>query len=593
MKASHRHLLAFVGVLGFVAGSAMPLLAQGRAAQSGPRLMVPTFAGPKPLGVEVANQLRDRLKADYQVRTIWTVPATDINGILEASGFRTDTSLNNADLRELARAARADEIVAGTVTRTPSGVRVNARLVLPRDLAISQPLPPIEAGNAGGAARALSKEIANARRQLDKYNKCETAARAGNYDQAISEANAGTATYATATLVRICRLNAYLAKKAPAQTILDNANDILRFDQRNTIALNAAAQALSDMSDTVRAAGNTAKADSLSDQAVALWTRLISADASDTRMLESVIRKIVVSANPSVAVPIIDEAVRDNPGNLQLLRLQWLIHLAARNYAGAVQIGKNMVQLDTSLADTTYFTRQVAALASANDTASALAMVSEGVRKFPTNASLWGLNAQMLKNAGQKAAARDALQRAMEFNPKLEHGYLQIAQLDMDLDRPDSALAYLRKAIQTGNDSASFVAQYALGVGNTNYKAANAMKTETPAENEQKRAAFAKALTFLTFSDSLSPSPTAKFLIGVSSFSVGQLAATDAPKAKSCELATLAEQSFNRAQINLVAGGSTAPDAAKQYLGYLGQFTPVVERQVKTFCKGSSARRSS
>lgn len=592
MKALQRHLLTYVGVLGVLASGATPVLAQGRAAQSGPRLMVPTFAGPKPLGVEAANQLRDRLKADYQVRTIWTVPATDINGILEASGFRTDTALNNADLRELARAARADEILTGTVSRTPNGVRIQARLVLPRDLALSQPLPVVEAGNVGGAIRTISKEIANARRQLNAYNKCENSVRAGNYDQAIQEANAGTATYATATLVRICRLNAYLAKKAPADTILNNAQDILRFDPRNKIALNAGAQALSDKSDSASKAGNKAQADSLSDRAVAMWTTLISADPSDTRMLETVIRKIVVSSNPSVAVPIVDEAVRDNPGNLQLLRLQWLIHLAASDFTGAVQIGRNMVQLDTSLADTTYYTRQVAALASANDTAGAATMAAEGVRKFPTNAGLVAVSAQTLKQAGRLVEARNTLLQALTLNPKLERGYLQVAQIDVDRNEPDSALAMLRKAVQTGNDSASFVAQYALSVGNTNYKQANAMKTETPEENAAKRAAFQRALAFLTFSDSLAPAPTAKFLIGVSSFSIGQLAATDAPKAKSCELATLAEQSFNRAQINLVAGGSTAPDAAKQYLGYLGQFTPVVERQVKTFCKGSSRRSS-
>ena len=150
----------------------------------------------------------------------------------------------------------------------------------------------------------------------------------------------------------------------------------------------------------------------------------------------------------------------------------------------------------------------------------------------------------------------------------------------------------MKQAVATRNDSASFVAQYALGTGNTSYKTANAMKVDTPESSAAKRAAFQKALMFLTLSDSLAPSATAKFLIGVSSFTVGQLAATDAPKAKSCDLATLAQASFNKAQVNLVSGGATAPDAAKQYLGYLQQFVPVVERQVKTFCKGSNNRRS-
>ena len=592
MKASSRHVIRIVGVLGALASGVSPALAQRQAApQTGPRLMVPAFAGPKPLGVQLADLLREKLKTDYQVKTIWTVPKTDINGILEASGFRTDTSLNNADLKELARAARADEILMGRITKTATGVRVEPRLVLPRDLAIAQPLPPVEAKSVGDAAKAISKEVANARKQLAAYNNCETRAREGKYVEAIAAANAGNGTYGTATLTRICSLNAYLAMKAPADTIYAHADEILKFDPRNRIALNAAAQALSDQSDAISAT-NKPRADSLSDKAVELWTTLISADASDTRMLETVIRKIVVSANPAVAVPIIDASVQDNPGNLQLLRLQWLIHLAAKDFKGAVGIGRNMVQLDTSLADTTYYTRQVAALASNGQSAEAAQMAAEGLKKFPTNTGLQSVYAQTLKGSGNLQGALTALRNAVATNPKLEHAYLQIAQIQLDLNQPDSAIASLKQAVATHNDSASFVAQYALGTGNTSYKTANAMKVDTPESSAAKRAAFQKALMFLTLSDSLAPSATAKFLIGVSSFTVGQLAATDAPKAKSCDLATMAQSAFNKAQVNLVAGGATAPDAAKQYLGYLQQFVPVVERQVKTFCKGSNNRRS-
>lgn len=589
MKASYRYLLTFVGVAAASATSAAPALAQ-RAPVTGPRLMVPVFAGPKPLGLQTADELRERLKTDYQVKTIWTVPKTDITGILDASGFRTDTAVSNADLRELARTARADEILIGTVTRTPNGVHVEPRLVLSRDLSISQPLPPVDAGNVGGAVKAISKEVGNARRQLDAYNKCETAARAGNYDAAIQAATAGTTTYATATLVRICRLNAYLAKKAPTDTIIANAKDILRLDPKNKIALNAAGQALSDKSDAI-AKTDSVQSAALNDQAVQYWTTLISVDPSDTRMLETVIRKIVVSANPAIALPIIDAAVTDNPGNLQLLRLQWLIHLAAKDYKNAVNIGRTMIQMDTSLADTTYYTRQAAALLSSNDTIGVATVVGEGVRKFPSNVGLRAFQAQMLKQAGKYAEAKAAYVELLRLNPKLEHGYLQLAQISDSLHQPDSALAALRTAVKTGNDSASFVAQYTLSVGNSRYKAANTMKSGDPSDNAAKRAAMQQAITYLALSDSLAPSPTPKFLQGVAYFTIGQLAATDAPKAKSCDLATLADQAFNKAQVNLTQGGSTAPDAAKQYLGYLGQFTPVVDAQVKKFCgKGGSSK---
>ncbi|MFL5561041.1 MAG: tetratricopeptide repeat protein [Gemmatimonadaceae bacterium] len=590
MKASSRHLLTFVGAAAALASSAAPVLAQARQPATGPRLMVPVFAGPKPLGLQTADELRERLKTDYQVKTIWTVPKTDITGILDASGFRTDTAVSNADLRELARTARADEILIGTVTRTATGVHVEPRLVLSRDLSISQPLPAVDAGNVGSAVKSISKEVGNARKQLDAYGKCETSARAGNYAAAIQAANAGMSTYPTATLVRICRLNAYLAMKAPSDTIIANAKDILRFDPKNKIALNAAGQALSDKSDVLQKT-DSAQAAALNDQAVQYWTTLISVDPSDTRMLETVIRKIVVSANPSIALPIIDAAVTDNPGNLQLLRLQWLIHLAAKDVKSAVTIGRTMVQMDTSLADTTYYTRQAAALTSANDTAGTVAILNEGLRKYPTNVGLLAFRAQLLKQTGRYAEAKQAYGQLLATNPNAEHAYLQLAQISDSLHQPDSARFFLVKAVQTKNDSASFVAQYALSVGNRMYKAANAMKNGEPSENEPKRAAMQQAITYLALSDSLVPSPTPKFLEGVSYFTIGQLAATDAPKLKSCELANLAQQSLGKAQIYLTQGGSTAPDAAAQYLGFLKQYAAPVEGQVKKFCgKGGSSR---
>ncbi|NUQ20776.1 MAG: tetratricopeptide repeat protein [Gemmatimonadaceae bacterium] len=585
MKASHRHLLTVVGAIGSlaIAGSAH---AQA-APKAGPRVMVPVFAGPKPLGAQAADELRERLKNDYQVRTIWTVPKTDITGILEGSGFRTDTAVNNGDLKELARTARADEILMGRVTRTATGVRVESWLVMPTDLSVAQPLPVVEAKNVGDAAKQISRQLGDARRQLDAYTKCQNTARAGNYAAAIAEANKGLGSYNNATLVRICRLQAYLAMKAPADTVLANANDVLRIDRMNKIALNAAAQALSDKSDTLSAHGDKAQANALNDQAVQLWTQLISADPSDTRTLEAVVRKIVVAANPGVALPIIDTAVTQNPGNLQLLRLQWLIHLAAKDYKNAIGIGNQLVQMDTSLADTTYYQRTAAAYVSVPDTAGALNVLTAATKKFPNNLDFLASQAQLYSKTGRAPEARATFTRILSINPKYPHLYLQLAQMNVD-QQPDTALAYLRQAVQTGSDSANFVAQYALSVGNTKYKAANAMKMGEPADNQAKRAAMQQAISFLTLSDSLAPAPAAKFLLGVSYFTIAQTAATDAPKLKSCELATMANQALTKASINLTQGGSVAPDAAKQYLSFADQFRAPVEGQVKKFCGGSS-----
>jgi hypothetical protein len=65
---------------------------------------------------------------------------------------------------------------------------------------------------------------------------------------------------------------------------------------------------------------------------------------------------------------------------------------------------------------------------------------------------------------------------------------------------------------------------------------------------------------------------------------VSQSAATEAPATKSCDLSKLAESSLTEAEINLVSGGSAAPDAAKTYLDYVAKLRPYVADQVKSFC---------
>jgi hypothetical protein len=66
---------------------------------------------------------------------------------------------------------------------------------------------------------------------------------------------------------------------------------------------------------------------------------------------------------------------------------------------------------------------------------------------------------------------------------------------------------------------------------------------------------------------------------------IGQSAVDEAQKSNSCPLARLAKDSFAAAQENLPAGLAEYPDAAKQYLTYLPQFTPAVDDMIRRYCK--------
>jgi tetratricopeptide (TPR) repeat protein len=208
-------------------------------------------------------------------------------------------------------------------------------------------------------------------------------------------------------------------------------------------------------------------------------------------------------------------------------------------------------------------------------------VIARGVALFPHSADLLAMSARDLRARGQLAEALAATREALAVDSTLDRGELMIAQGEIELGRPDSALLALRRALTRGEDTA-LVAQFALGHGNALLKAANGTKS---------RDDFQLAMRFLALADTLRRTPQSAFLLGVAAYSITQSALTDAPKAlektQSCELSHLGAETLPVARAGLEAGHEVSPDAAKQFLDYLGQMEPYVQRQIDTFCPKS------
>ena len=585
VKARQRHALALAGLLAAVAAGSAPLALgaqspRGAVDPNAPRMMVPPLRSQdKGLGVQAADAIRSRLNQDISSKNLWQIPKNDIVGTLEASGYKPDEALAPNDARELGKLLRADEYLQGTVTKTPSGYRIESALVLVRDNSLVQPLPPVEAARLNDAATQLSKELQNARKQLPAERQCVALARENKFPEAIQAAKQGVAAYPRSTLTRACMASAMVATKAPTDSILALTSEILAIDPRNRPALTIAAQAYSE---AATATTDSAKKDSLQDKTVETLTALLSTDPTNARLVDDVVRRIATSANPAVALPIIKQSVAANPGDPQLMRLNWRIQLAARDYKGAIQTGEQMVQIDTAMADTLFFMGQSGAYAADSQPQKAAEVMAKGVAKFPQNASLQLVYAQQLQKAGQTQQAVEALNKALQLNPKVPNALVIKAQMLNDAGQTDSALAALRQAAAQKDTLAGAVA---VSIGNAMYKDANATKDPDK---------FRRAIAVLSLADTLATTPLAKaqaqFLAGVSQLSLGQVLLTQARDKKSCDLANEAAEDFVNAQINIPAGGKFAPDAAAQAMKALMQLQPYGEQMQKALCKGKKRR---
>ena len=104
-----------------------------RGQTAGPRFMVPTFrSSERGLGLQAAEAVRERMGQDFQLKTLWIVPKSDIMTTLVNSGYSTTEALSSNDARALAQLLRAEEYVEGTVEKTPTGYRVSANMLLIR-----------------------------------------------------------------------------------------------------------------------------------------------------------------------------------------------------------------------------------------------------------------------------------------------------------------------------------------------------------------------------------------------------------------------------------------------------------------------------
>ena len=564
-------------------------------------LLITTFAprGSADLGYghKAADEVRGRVAKLSNKREVDVISGGDIEWQLTKAGMPDDTLLDEPTIRTLGKLMRADEYVVASVERAPNRVRIAGHLMLMRDRRMVEPLPSAAAKDLGLAADEFARSVAAARNELVPERRCENALRDMQPERALQSAREAVAAYPRGVLAHVCLVWALRATGAQTGDVLAAANEVLAGDSLNPYGLENAAIAL----DSLRRR----------DEAGTYWLRLAATDTADLELTQRVVLAMVFGGNAKRAEPLIVRAADAHPDSLGLRRLEWRVTYENRHWPVAIKAGEALLATDSSTAKDSVFTLRLASAYRANDeTYKALALAARGVAAFPGDVKLYTLYTQFVRSEadtvvprgialfprsaellamqsrdlrakGQLAEALAASRQALAVDSTLDRGELMIAQGEIELGRPDSALASLRRAILRGEDTA-LVAQFALGRGNALLKAANGTKS---------RDDFQLAMRFLALADTLRRTPQTAFLMGVAAYSITQSALTDAPKmtekTQSCELSHLGAETLPVARAGLEAGQEVSPEAAKQFLDYLGQLEPYVQRQIDAFCPKS------
>ena len=560
MKARQRHsrprLVALFAVLTAVGASSAA--AQGK---TGDRVMIPTLqSADKDLGGQAAEAIRSQLQKQTNIRDIVVVPKADIVNSLVSSGYSPTEALAPGDAKALASLVRAPQYLEGSVAKTPTGYRIDSRLVISRDMTRGQVLPSAQAAKLDDAASQVAKSIQGARRQLAGEETCHNAVAQGQYQAGVTAARSAMGGSTSANIAAACLVDAYAGLKMD-DSVVAVAERIRASDPANIVALRR-------LADTYRTRNDTTKM-------LEVLSALAAADPTNIKLIQDVVAEFAKSGHADRAVPLMRDLIQNNPGDPALLNLAWLVYLNAKDFNDAITTGTEMVRVDTAAATADYYSRLAGAYTAMNQPQKAAEAIALASKKFPNDPNIQLFNAQTLYKSGQLPLALDAAKKAVAANPKNANGYFLLASVQGAMNQYDDLTTTLNVAKQNGADPTA-LSQLALQQGSNAYKAGQGSKD---------RADFQRAIKFLQLSDQLQSSADAKFLLGASAFSLGQSATIDANEKKSCDLARTARDAFNLAQMNLPAGGQKYPNEAAQLLTAIPQFTPAVDNEVKRFCK--------
>jgi tetratricopeptide (TPR) repeat protein len=551
---------------------------------------VPLAGADAHLGRDAGNAVRSRMGRFINHREAEIVDGNDIEEQMQRSGYDPDTTFTLSDIRAVGVNFRADEYLLGRVARPAKQFRLSGELVLLRDERLRQPLPEVTAPKLDSAAVVFARSLAAARTQLVFERRCENGLRDGHADAAIAAAKAGVAAYPRSTIARICLAWALRQSGAPSATVLSVAREILAIDSTSFHALESAAIALDSLHQR--------------DEAATMWLRLAATDTANMDLALRVSFAMFDGGNAKRLEPFITRVADGHSDDLRLIQQKWRVAFENKSWQHAIEAAEVMLARDSAAtADSAFYLRLATAYRAANEPYRAIEIAARGVNAFPKDSRLYSLYSQYiraeadtvvprglalfpksadllalsakdLRAKGKLAESLDATKKAVALDSSMANGQLSVAQLEIELGRPDSALVALHRALASGDDSA-LVAQFALAKGNALYRAASGTKTSND---------FGLALRFLTFADTVRSSMQSKFLVGAAALGVAQAAVTEATKitdkTESCRLTKLSAGLLPVAREGLQAGLGDLAEAAKQSLDFLQQLEPYVGQQV-------------
>jgi tetratricopeptide (TPR) repeat protein len=609
--------------------AASPLGAQGiprgarttQAVANAPRLMVANpfaFASADSANaVRIGSAAREEMKA-VAGRNFTVVEQSQMNDALKQYGYPTDAILSPPLATTLAKNIQARVVVTSTMTRGTGGAggptTVTARFIGVNDDAGNVVTLTQQQGQSlEDFGKKMSRSLEPAVKSLPDAKACIDQ-RTTKPDKAEDAANKAIKTLPNHGLAEFCLAQIAQDKKAPRPEIVKHLQAATKGDPLSLPVWTALATQYQQANDTA----NTLLA----------FEQMLRVAPTNQKLREELFKYFLQSGHSETALKVADEGLKLDPNNPDLYDLKSNACLFLSNFKCAVDALETMYAIDSTKADTLFFTKISAAAAEGQtpDQARLLKWTQKGVKKYPNNPTLLGYLNKAYSMTGQtdsvisvtnKIIAKDTTETGVIAALAAAQALIVAPDSAPASGKPDSASAKPDSAGGTSGgkpDSTASTAGYKSSAKFTPrpkdavpflefvIKHGDAQRKEqaaallytgaAPLLQQPQDLAGAEELLRMAIANA-NPSgkvyPAANYLLGLATlFQVPEIDPR-AEKEKSCDLATQEQAKLAAADSALTAGRSVNPEAVDKNLGIIKKYDPRIKSMLKAYCKKKKA----
>ncbi|MGV3708476.1 MAG: hypothetical protein ACO1Q7_06515, partial [Gemmatimonas sp.] len=302
-----------------------------------------------------------------------------------------------------------------------------------------------------------------------------------------------------------------------------------------------------------------------SDSLVLTLVQMMQNDPKNAQLQVDAVREIAGAKNPGIARPIIEKALDENPGDPDLMRLQWQILGAVKDYTKMLEVGSELGRIDTTFTDTTYFYTTANLIAADSQFQKAAEIAALGLKKFPKDAYLAGFEVQNLNKAGQKQQAIDKINAAKAAGIKIPNAEAIKMSIMVDMKAPMTEIIALAKEVVASGDTSSAVRQIIFNDIQAQMAAAQKnVATDAVAAVDSLGSVLKQLDAAAPLAGNALQKGQVAFLKGFSNLTLAQVKAQQSQATKNCQLAKDARAHATVSMTELPAGAGFAPPATVQ-----------------------------